>query len=310
MSKTKINFHVLNDSMVITYDGKQHTIAKEDDRFQPVLAALRAAKGDQAKLADTIPPLVEIERRYKAKGIELRDGLFMANDEPLPTELESRIQAFAELKLDASHLLKFWDNMKKNPSFNSRQQLFKFLEHNGHPITDDGCFIAYRGVTEDFKDVHTKTFNNKPGSICEMPRQSVDDNPNNTCSKGLHVACFSYAKGFGQKLVEVKVNPQDVVCVPTDYNGTKMRTCKFEVIQECDDMDTSPLRTFNVDEEEENGCPNDDNAADLDPHADCDHECGVCVNKDVKVNGSGETEQPRYAKRGQGGRFVRQAAKV
>lgn len=109
------------------------------------------------------------------------------------------------------------------------------MEHNGIPLTQNGCFIAYRGVTEDFKDKHTRTFNNAPGSICEMPRDLVDDNPNNTCSAGLHVACYAYAKDFaaGGKLVEVKVNPMDVVAVPTDYNGTKMRTCKFEVVCEC-----------------------------------------------------------------------------
>jgi hypothetical protein len=31
----------------------------------------------------------------------------------------------------------------------------------------------------------------------------------------------------------VKVNPADVVAVPTDYNGTKMRVCRFEVLEEC-----------------------------------------------------------------------------
>jgi len=126
--------------------------------------------------------------------------------------------------------LRFWENLKQNPSYNARLMLFNFLSHNGHPLTEDGCFIAYRGVTEDFKDKHTRKFDNSVGAICEMPRELVDDNPNNTCSAGLHVACYDYAKGFGEKLVEVKVNPKDVVCVPVDYNGTKMRTCRFEVV--------------------------------------------------------------------------------
>jgi hypothetical protein len=58
-----------------------------------------------------------------------------------------------------------------------------------------------------------------------------------------------------------KVNPADVVCVPVDYNGTKMRTCRFQVIQEVSAAATDDLRTF--DEGEEDGCPNDDNEADL-----------------------------------------------
>ena len=214
---SKVNYHVLNDSIVLNYGGKTKVLAKSDERYEKVLDCIR-----EDNLAG-IPEAVEYERKFAGKGIELEDGLLKAGNEVLPVELEQRIMKFKEANLPYDALLQFWNNLKSNPSFNSRQQLYKFLEHNGHPLTQDGCFIAYRGVTEDFKDCRTGTFDNKVGSICEMPRQSVDDNPNNTCSKGLHVACFNYAKGFGPRLIEVKVNPRDVVCVPTDYKGTKMR---------------------------------------------------------------------------------------
>ena len=225
-----INYHVLNDSIVLNYNGKTVNIASDDSRYPDVINCIR--KGE----LDRIPELVELERGFQGSGVELRDGLLWEGTNPFPAELSARILKFKEQKLPYKPLLKFWDNLKKNPSFNSRKMMFAFLEHNGHPLTQDGCFIAYRGVTEDFKDKHSKTFNNAPGSVCEMPRDLVDDNPNQTCSHGLHVACFDYAKSFGEKLVEVKVNPADVVCVPVDYNGTKMRVCKFEVIQECSAM--------------------------------------------------------------------------
>jgi predicted RNase H-like nuclease (RuvC/YqgF family) len=62
------------------------------------------------------------------------------------------------------------------------------------------------------------------------------------------VACFDYAKGFGEKLVEVLVNPADVVCVPVDYNGTKMRVCRFEVVAECQEMNTELVKKLAKDE--------------------------------------------------------------
>lgn len=227
-----VNYHVLNDSVVLNYNGTTKVIAKGDSRFEAVLQCIRESKTDPEKLND-IPAVVEIERGFQGSALELRDGVLYEGESPIPTELNDRILKFKDAQLPYDSLLRFWDNLKKNPSFNARQMLFKFLEHNGHPLTQDGCFIAYRGVREDFKDKHTGKWDNAPGSVCEMPRDQVDDNPNNTCSTGLHVACFNYAKDFGVRLVEVKVNPADVVCVPTDYNGTKMRTCKFEVIQEC-----------------------------------------------------------------------------
>ena len=235
-----VNYHVLNESIVLNYEGKTQTIAVGDHRYEEILQCIR-----DNRLED-IPAIVDIITAINVgicdTGIELRDdGLLWDGDTALPAMLSERILKFKELKLPYGPLFAFWERLKKNPSYNARQMLFKFLEHNGHPLTQDGCFIAYRGVTTEFKDAHSGKLDNTPGSVCEMPRDQVDDNPNNTCSAGLHVACFNYAKDFSAKLVEVKVSPEDVVCVPTDYNGTKMRTCKFEVLRECEVMRTEEL---------------------------------------------------------------------
>lgn len=248
-NKMKVNYHVLNSSVVLNYAGRTETISNEDDRFDKVIKCISDSRLDEKRLQD-IPEIVEVERRFNGEGIELKNGLLYIKDVPMPIELSDRILKFREQKLSYDYLLKFWENVKLNPSFNSRNMLFKFLEHNGHPLTQDGCFIAYRGVTNDFKDCHSKSFDNSVGSVCEVPRESVDDNPNNTCSYGLHVACHNYAKGFGPKLITVKVNPKDVVAVPTDYNGTKMRVCRFEVIEECEKEHTD----VQVYHEETNDC--------------------------------------------------------
>ena len=33
-------------------------------------------------------------------------------------------------------------------------------------------------------------------------------------------------------MVILKINPRDVVSIPTDYNNTKGRTCRYEVVGE------------------------------------------------------------------------------
>lgn len=268
-----VHYHVLNSSIVLNYSGKTVAVSKGDSRYWDVLKAIKE------KRLDLIPALVEPERQFEGSGIELRDGLLYAGDMSIPPELNERIMKHKELGIPYDSLLKFWENLKLNPSYNSRQQLFAFLSNNGHPLTEDGCFIAYRGVREDFKDKHTGKFDNSVGAVCEMPRDAVDDNPNHTCSAGLHVACFDYARGFGEQLIEVKVNPKDVVAVPTDYNGTKMRTCRFEVVAVGEN-----LRTEAVYGQEEGSLPteeSDESEDDLDEseHDDsvCDH-CGGDVN--------------------------------
>lgn len=225
----KVNYHVTQNSITLNFDGKTLAIARGDSRFPQIILAIKEGRMDE------IPELADVQSGFAKDGFKLVDGqVIMPTGEALPPELNARLLEFRREGLPFTHLLKFWENLKQNPSYRSREQLFKFLEHNGHPLTEDGCFIAYRGVTEDFKDKHTRKFDNSPGSICEMPREQVDDDPTRTCSAGLHAAAWGYASNWSGTRVEVKINPRDVVAVPVDYNGEKMRVCRFEVIQVCE----------------------------------------------------------------------------
>jgi hypothetical protein len=232
---SNVSYHVLTGSVVVSFDGKLFSINKDDGRYSSVVEAIRSGN------LDTIPELVDTVSFLETSNLKLVNGLLWLDGESLPDAISDRVLAFQKEQLPIEHLVKFARKLRLNPSFNSRLQLFKFLEHNGHPITTEGNFIAYRGVTADFKDKHTGKWDNSIGSICEIERSKVDDNPNNTCSTGLHVACFDYAQGFGERLIEVEVDPRDVVAVPTDYNGTKMRVCKFKVTNICDNIRTESL---------------------------------------------------------------------
>jgi len=219
------NYMVFSESLVVNFDGHTETIAKSDSRFKKVIQAIREEREDD------IPSIVSGNLSLEVEGLEIKDGMVSLDGEVMPESLAKRLIALRELDLPITRVKAFWENLKDNPSFNSKKMLFEFLEHNGHPFTDDGCFIAYRGVNEDLTDCHTSTFDNSPGSVCKMERSDVDDDPTRTCSNGLHVACYDYAEGFGNVTVEVKVNPKNVVCVPKDYDGTKMRVCEFEVLK-------------------------------------------------------------------------------
>jgi hypothetical protein len=163
------------------------------------------------------------------------DGNIFIKGKKIPEVLTDRVLKFKDKKLPFEPLLKFAEKLMTNPSFNSRQMLYKFLEHNGHPITKEGNFIAYKKVRDDFKDCHTGTMDNSVGTTVEMNREEVDDNPNNTCSSGLHVAAYKYAKNFSSgHMLEVEIDPKDVVAVPNDYNGEKMRVCKYVVKAICE----------------------------------------------------------------------------
>lgn len=226
-----VHFSILKNSIVVAFDGKHEVVSVDDKRYEKIKLAIKENR------LDDIPSYFQIKPdSLKLMGLDVRGSLIYDGEIPLPEGLSKKIIYFRDEGLPFQPLVYFWERLKKNPSFNARAQLFKFLEHNGHPFTSEGRFIAYRGVRDDFKDKHSGTFDNSPGQVCEMPREQVDDNPNNTCSAGLHVACYDYAKNFASTLVEVEVDPADVVAVPTDYNGTKMRTCRFKVLSVCEKM--------------------------------------------------------------------------
>jgi hypothetical protein len=233
-----MNYIILPQSLILNHEGITTTINKADGRYDQVLQKIKEGKLDE------IIPLLSISTSLSERGFEIIDGIVHVDGDALPDSLSARVLDFFNNNLPFEPLLKFWAKLKNNPSFNSRQMLFKFLEHNGHPITTEGNFIAYRAVRNDFLDKHTGKINNSVGNVVEIDRSKVDDNPNNTCSHGLHVATLCYAQGFAtgdDRLLDVEVDPSDVVAVPTDYNGTKMRVCKFKVVAESQGLIEKPL---------------------------------------------------------------------
>jgi len=222
-----LKYFQLNETLTLKFGGKTYLISYTDHRYNSIMNCLADNNFTQ------IPSIVDSETYFRNQGLSYENGTLYYKGKMFPLELSKKVLEFRDKNIPFKHLIRFWKNLKSNPSYNSRQMLFKFLEINNHPVTEDGCFLAYKSVTKSFKDHHTQKFNNKPGKTVSVARDQVDDNPNNTCSRGLHVAAWNYAKDFGSDrlLVSVKIHPKDVVAVPTDYNGTKMRVCKYKVLE-------------------------------------------------------------------------------
>lgn len=133
-----------------------------------------------------------------------------------------------------------------NSSYKVVNRLFSFLEKEDLRIDDEGNVLAWKVVRPNFRDKHSGKFDNSPGQILEMPRQEVNDDDNSYCSYGFHICSWGYLKSFasrGDKVVQVKVNPADIVSIPLDYDGEKVRTCKYEVLHEVGEWDISVSAT-------------------------------------------------------------------
>lgn len=194
----------------------------------------------------------------EAYGVIIEDGLAKIDGEYLPSALSSRIVEYVKDGMPYQYLVNFWNRLKENPSRTSVQALFEMLERNLLPILEDGRFLGWKSVRADWKDWHSGRFLNTPGSLLEIPRREVDDNTHLDCSYGFHVGAISYVNNFhngeSRKVVEVAVDPADVVSVPADAGCDKLRVCKYEVLREVTEgfINESNYKTFvPVDEEEE-----------------------------------------------------------
>jgi hypothetical protein len=241
----KVNYILLPDSITLAFNSQMISIAKGDHRYS---AIIEAVKNDSLEL---IPDLVDVAKSFSnIDGLELVEGRIRLFGKDIPEVVSDRVLRFKEQGLPFEPLVKFAEKLLKNPSFRSRKMLYQFLEHNGHPITKDGNFIAYKKVKENFKDCYSGTMDNSVGKTITMDRRDVDDDPANTCSSGLHVAAYNYASTFSHgHLLEVEIDPEDVVAVPNDYDGEKMRVCKY-IVRGINESKLEDVDLYDDDEDE------------------------------------------------------------
>lgn len=233
MSK-RVNWFITDQNVTVNYQGQTHIVKRSDPLATDLIQAIKENR------MDDVPNLVSVAQAMEAKSkgkVVVRDGELLVRGVKVPAELAKKIQKFIDEGLPYQPLVKFAENLQGNPSFRAVNELFQFLEKNDHPLTENGNFIAYKRVREDFKDIHSGTFDNSPGTVVEVPRNQVDENSSRTCSHGLHVANWNYAhtqfassNSATDIMLEVEVNPANVVSIPTDYNQSKMRVCAYKVL--------------------------------------------------------------------------------
>jgi hypothetical protein len=220
------------DSIMLVVDGDSFTITSESHRnYDEIRSAL--AEGDNDYVESLIDIAEQLKIGFKNDRVSIVDGKVYIDDVRLSLVLEDRIISMVDEGFDAAPMCKFVENLYQNPSAQSVDQLYAFLEKCNLPITEDGCFIAYKRVRDNYTDVHSGKFDNSIGQVVEMIRNQVNDNRNQTCSSGLHFCSQSYLAHFGgSRIMIVKINPRDVVSIPNDYGDAKGRCCKYEVIGE------------------------------------------------------------------------------
>lgn len=231
--------------------------------FQQIVAGAIAGDVGILDLFDLgVAAIKNFSRVGGSERVTLANGRLYFDGDPISTPETEQILRFMDSGAeDYMPLVRFFENVQANPSAHSREQLFTWLQRQnergeGFTITPDGMIVGYKGVRKTDEgltsistgraivngEVHNGAIPNPLGATVEMPRSEVAHDPAVGCHRGLHVGTYEYANGFARgALLEVHVNPRDVVSVPTECDAAKMRTCRYTVVKMIDAPYTSPI---------------------------------------------------------------------
>lgn len=253
MNIKRIAYVTGNESIAFSLDGVMQLIPKSHMNYNNLIAVL-----DSGNIEGVRPLLVSIKQSIADSSdgsIKLgEDNQLYFEGEVLHSSMLTRLISLRRDGLNIRPLLNFQRNILDNPSPRARAELYAFMEVNNLPVTADGYFIAYKMVRADYRDIYTGSMDNSPGCVPKMDRSKVDPDKDKTCSFGLHFAGLHYVRsGYGDsergdRLMAVKINPRDVVAIPSDYNNSKGRACEYLILRELDWSSTLPVNTvgFNL----------------------------------------------------------------
>jgi len=219
-------------NIVVIIDNQPHTVTSTHIGYEKIKQAIKDNDWDAVK--DVIDPKKQI-LEYGAGHVAIQGSKVFWKEREMHGVLTNRLIEMYQDGFPVEPLIAFMENLMQNPSKRAVEELYGFLENGNLPLTPDGHFLAYKKVRQDFRDCHTGTMDNSVGQVVEMERNAVDDDQNRTCSAGLHFCSKEYLPHFGghdSRTVILKINPRDVVSIPTDYNNAKGRACRYEVIGE------------------------------------------------------------------------------
>lgn len=146
-------------------------------------------------------------------------------------------------------IVQFMERLLKNPSKHAIAELYRWIEVNKFVLTEDGCFLAYKRVRDDYTSFYDCTTHHTIGGTLEMPRNEVDGDCDATCSSGLHFCSRNYLPHYAGKqgrVLILKIDPMDVVAIPSDYNLAKGRACRYTVLGELSEINRNTVEEREV----------------------------------------------------------------
>lgn len=229
---SKVAYTITPGVITVVIQNQVRTVPKSNPNFTMLADLLRQKTHDVEKIKDMLDLKKFIAKAMHGR-VQISDTEVRLAGKPINNVVVTRILDLMREGHDVEIMSMFLDRLMNNPLETAQNELLLWLEAGAMPLTEDGCFLAFKAVKRDFKDKHTGTMDNSVGKVVSMPREQVDDNRHNECSRGLHFCSPGYLSSFasyGDPIMIVKIDPADVVAIPADYQNQKGRAWRYEVV--------------------------------------------------------------------------------
>lgn len=234
-----VAYSLSSTSLTVIVNFTPKVVPSSHPNFRRLVELLKQKDVTEAQL-DRLLDIPQAISSFTGGAVSVQGGKLYFRGFELKTTLAKKIMSFINAGDDAlaAPLMAFLNNALQNPDPRAAADLFDWLQASGLPITTDGFVLAWKAVGQDYMSIHSGRrgkLSHKLGETVSEPRTECDDNPDQTCSRGLHFCSADYLKNYGgggARIVVVKINPRDVVAFPRDYGLAKGRACEYQVVGE------------------------------------------------------------------------------
>lgn len=247
-------FIITTDGISGMAQGRPYSASTSHPNYAAIIAAVKAKAFD--KIHDLVNMSSVVAQQIITSTpagsarvkVDAEAGVILFDGNEIHNSAVNRILRMLVEGFDIQPMIAFLENLLLNPSRRTIDRVWDWVEAAGMPITEDGCFIAFKRVRDDYTSFFDSKTVNRVGANVTLPRYLCDDRQEHTCSAGLHFCSQgylpSYAGGQGRVLV-LKINPTDVVAIPEEYGTFKGRACKYFVVSELEEAPRAQVETSN-----------------------------------------------------------------
>lgn len=244
-------------ALTVFVNGELHATTSDNPRWDEIVERVLQ---DDDSVVDLFSSAKAAAKKFEevSERVKIAGSTVLFDGDVVDSSLTRQIVRFLDDGVeDFLPLVNFFERVVDNPEQHSREQLYDWVTKYDVTINPDGNLVLYKGVRgsdkngDDVPDgaivyqsdhqgtalVNGKVYENTNipqwvGAVVEMPRSQVHHDPNEGCSTGLHASSsLSVAKSYAGDgtVLEVIVNPRDIVSVPHD-GVDKIRCSRYKVV--------------------------------------------------------------------------------